>query len=162
MQCAGFPAISVIIASVITAKLRQPADWLLFAAILLFLAAMPMDAFCTPASCSEWPAYALLFMGWLDLYAFPRAGYVWLANPALLTAWWCMRTDRKAVAFSLALTALVLAASFLWVPEVLVEEQRPPQPVVGMALGYWLWLASCAVTFVGALLMRSRAARSDR
>lgn len=141
----------------ITSKLRQPADWLLFLGILLFVAAMPMNAFCTPDSCSEWPAYALLFMGWLDLYAFPRAGYVWLANPVLLMAWWAMRKDRKTVAVVLSLAALAIGASFLRVPEVLVDELRPPQPVVGVALGYWLWLASCAATFVGALLMRSRA-----
>lgn len=162
MQCAGFPAASGIIKPLMTSKLRQPADWLLLLGLLLFVVAMPMDAFCTPDSCSEWPSYALLFMGYLDLYAHPRAGYVWLANPALLMAWWCMRKDRKAIAVILGLTALVLAASFLLVPEVLIDEQRPPQPVVGMAFGYWLWLASCAVTFVGALLMRPRQATTDR
>lgn len=137
-------------------KPRQPADWLLLLGILLFLAAMPMETFCVPGSCSEWRGYALLFMGWLDLYAHPRAGYVWLANPALLMAWWCMRKERKMVAIVLSLAALVVSASFLNVPEVLIDETRPPQPVVGMALGYWLWLASCAATFVGALLMRRR------
>lgn len=145
-----------------TSKLRQPADWLLLLGLLLFVAAMPMETFCIPGSCSEWRGYALLFMGYLDLYAHPRAGYVWLANPALLMAWWCMRKDKKAMAVVLGLAALVLAASFLRVPEVLVDEQRPPQPVVGLALGYWLWLASCAVTFVGALLMRPRAATTGR
>jgi len=145
-----------------TTKLRQPADWLLLLGILLFLAAMPMDAFCVPGSCSEWPGYALLFMGWLDLYAHPRAGYVWLANPALMTAWWMMRKERKGVAVALGFAALALSASFLRVPEVMVDELRPPQPVIGVAVGYWLWLASCAVTFVGALAMRSRASTTGR
>ena len=157
MQCVGFAnTASIIIAPMTTAKLRQPADWLLLVAVLLFLAAMPMESFCTPGSCSEWRSYALLFMGWLDLYAHPRAGYVWLANPALLTAWWALRKERKNVAMALGFAALVLSASFLGVPEVLVDEQRPPQPVVGYQLGYWLWLASCAVTFIGALLMRRK------
>lgn len=140
----------------IATQLRQPADGLLLLGILLFLVAMPMETFCIPGSCAEWRGYALLFMGWLDLYAHPRAGYVWLANPALFMAWWFMRNERKTVAVALSLAALALCASFLGVPEVLVDEMRPPQPVVGIALGYWLWLASCATTFVGALLMRSR------
>ncbi len=139
-----------------TAKPRQPAEWLLLIGILLFLSAMPMETFCIPGSCSEWRGYALLLMGYLDLYAHPRAGYVWLANPALLMAWWTMSKGRKNVAMGLAFAALVLSASFLGVPDVLVDEQRPPQSVVGYGLGYWLWLASCAVTFLGALLMRGK------
>lgn len=143
-------------------KLRQPADWLLLVAILLFLAAMPLESFCIPGSCSEWRSYALLLMGYLDLYAHPRAGYVWLANPALLAAWWAMRKGRKSAAVALGFAALVLSASFLSVPDVLVDELRPPQPVVGYGLGYWLWLASCAATFLGALAMPARSPVPDQ
>lgn len=137
-----------------TARLGRPAAWSLAASVLLFLASMPLDSFCIPGTCSEWPSYALLFMGWLNLYAFPSAGYVWLANPALLLAWLFAFTGRKSLAVVLSLAALALSASFLRVPEVLVAEQQPPAPVVGYGAGYWLWLASCAAAFIGAALMR--------
>lgn len=139
----------------IAARLRGPDGWLLAASILLFLAAMPLESFCTPTSCSEWPSYSLLFLGWLELYIFPRAGYVWLANPALLLAWWYIFKGRKIAAAALSLTALVLAASFLAVSKVMVAELEPPAPLRGYGLGYWLWLASAGTAFLGALLTRA-------
>ena len=140
--------------STIAARLRGPDGWLLMVSVLLFLAAMPLESFCTPDSCSEWPSYSLLFLGWLELYIFPRAGYVWLANPALLMAWWYLFKGRKIAAVALSLTALVLAASFLAVAKVMVAELEPPAPLRGYALGYWLWLASAGAVFLGALLTR--------
>jgi hypothetical protein len=135
-------------------RLRGPADWLLLASVLLYLAAMPLDSFCTPGTCSEWPSYSLLFLGWIELYIFPRAGYVWLANPALLMAWWYIFQGRKVAAAALSLTGLVLCAAFLLVPKVMIAELEPPAPVLGYGLGYWLWLASTGAAVLGALLTR--------
>lgn len=139
------------------ATLRQPAGLLLATSILLFLAGMPLDAFCTLGTCSEWPSYSLLFLGWIELYIFPKAGYVWLANPAVILAWWYIFKGRKAVATVLSLTGLALCASFLRVPEVLIAELGPPAPLLGYGIGYWLWLASCGAAVLAALLVKPAA-----
>lgn len=144
----------------IAVRLREPAGWLLLISIVLYLAAMPLNSFCTPGTCSEWPSYALLFLGWLELYIFPKAGYVWLANPALMLAWLYMYKGRKSVATALSFAALALSVSFLGVSEVLVAELEPPAPLLGYGYGYWLWLASAAAAFLGALLMRARIGES--
>jgi hypothetical protein len=141
----------------IAARLRGPDGWLLAASLLAYLAAMPLDAFCTPGTCSEWPSYSLLFLGWIELYIFPRAGYVWLANPALMMAWWYIFRGRKLAAVALSLTGLVLSASFLAVPKVMIAELEPPAPLLGFGLGYWLWLASAGTALLAALLMRTGA-----
>lgn len=138
-------------------RFKEPAFLVLLASILVYIACLSQDSFCVNGSCSDWPGWGVLMLGWIEGAIHPRAGVSWYANPVLYVAWFFIsRADRKkALRFSVA--ALLLAAWFLLVRNVAVSEQGALSDVTGYALGYWLWLASTGLAVVAALLVKSKA-----
>jgi hypothetical protein len=80
----------------------------------------------------------------------PPSVLAWWANPVLLAAWLTIFSRARGPAIILTMIALLLASSFLFmktVPGGGAEDQE----IVGVGLGYWLWLASLGAAFVAAL-----------
>lgn len=100
--------------------------------------------------------FGLLLIGVLGVF---DGKFAWFANPVLLIAWitlWrspkrCPGRDLK-----LALVALGLGLSFLLHTTTFngigFAENRPPVPIVGYGLGYWLWIGSIATVVIGSLV----------
>lgn len=102
---------------------------------------------CFTTTQGPFSSLAALLTGWMGVVYYP----CWLANPLL--AFSMIFTDRnKPVARILALCATLLALSFLFYGQVMVNEGGGTAPIVSRNLPYWLWTAShfvmCAGSFV--------------
>jgi len=89
----------------------------------------------------------------------------WLANPLLVAAWICCLLNRCRVAAFLSGIALTLILGFPAVDEVPFGPKGADVPVLRLGGGYWLWLASAAIAFAGAmteLFLFRKMARTDR
>ena len=136
----------------------NPARVVLIVAVVVYLVSMPLDIFCIDGKCSDWQGWGALAFGWLVL-AGADANMAWLANPMLLVAWISILLDRRLVALGFALGALVIGLSFLTFETVVTNEGGVASAITGYRLGYWVWLASMAVTVLSALMIRPEQAR---
>lgn len=91
-------------------------------------------------------------MGWLGVLM-GEAAISWMANPFLITTWILLAYNKKSAWF-FALIALLFSASFLKFPSVIENEAGHSFQILKIGLGYWLWLLSCLVTFIGSLIIR--------
>lgn len=135
-----------------------PARAVLIVAIVVYLACMPLDAFCVGGKCSDWQGWGILAFGGM-LLASADSNIVWLANPILFLAWIMVLLNRRLVAVLLSLGALVIGLAFLSFKSVVTNEGGIQMPITGYKAGYWVWLASMGVTAVSALLIRPEQAR---
>ena len=124
----------------------------LLLSLVVYAAALAQEeAFCVDGQCANWPGYAILLFGALALGDNP-ANMAWLANPLLLAAWIAAWMGRRGPAFIVGFAALVLAVSFSFAKTVIANEAGIASSVTGLRLGYWLWLASMAVSCAAAAL----------
>jgi hypothetical protein len=49
---------------------------------------------------------------------------------------------------------LVICVSFLKFSVIIEDEAGHSNPIIKVGLGYWLWLSSCIVTFIGSLTLK--------
>lgn len=118
---------------------------LLFAAVVLFILSFTQPAFNTAQGNREaGNTFLLFFVGGLGLIADPLNCFAWLANPLFLIAIW-FTARRKRRAFVVAVFAVVLAAGFLGVRHVMVNEAGGYADITARKAGYWLWLSSTIV-----------------
>ena len=122
------------------------------AAYIVSLALKPFGA---------WPGWADLAFGWLGIGSV-LSSLCWLANPLLGGAWATVgsRGPRR-VGVLLSIAAFICAGSFMFMRTALAGE-GPPEPIGPLRTGYWLWLASIASAFAGALVSKPFPPHSDR
>lgn len=107
-------------------------------------------SFCTINGCRS--SIETFLIGGLAMFG-GGASITWLANPFLIVAWVLLLKNKKS-AWLVSLIALGLSITFLCFNEVIENEAGQYNPILKVRLGYWLWVASCAVTFIGSLLIR--------
>ncbi len=135
---------------------RARSTWLTFVSIALFVAAMPLPSFCVDGSCDAWTSSSVLIFGWVEMLVYPSAGVIWLANPLLLGAWLAVLVKFRWVGLVFAAAALVTALAFMGISEVVTSESGATGSVTGLAAGYVLWTASCALACIAALSVRPK------
>lgn len=134
----------------------------LFLSVALYIACLFEDGFVCCSSPSQggtcgMSGIAALIWGAISFptaFQYP-AMVAWFANPILSYAWTCFLLGARTGAIVLALLAFALASSFMFVKTVPGGTAQPSE-ITGVALGYWLWLASIVMTFLGALLLRPK------
>jgi len=84
---------------------------------------------------------------------------VWLANPLYWFALSCLYQSKAYAALLSSFISLAIAASFTQWQEILVSENGRTAPIASLAAGYYCWLASIAILFVGAGYEAYRLAR---
>lgn len=117
--------------------------------VFIFIISLTQTAFCVAdANETNWPAFLAFLTGWLGIYG---AGVSWAANPCLIFAWVKMvkRPKQAAIASSMA---LLLALLFLAFKRIMIDEAGHMGDITGLASGYYLWVSSMFVSFVGALI----------
>lgn len=87
-------------------------------------------------------------LGWMNLFG---AGICWLANPFLIFSWIFQMSGSKKNSFILAILALFFSLLFLLFGNVLVNEAGQHSEITSYGIGYWLWLGSCGINFIGTL-----------
>ena len=130
-----------------SSKLTTP---ILILSIALFVFSLFNYCFCTRNGCRT--SIEAFVMGWLAMLA-GGAPIAWLANPLLIIAWILLARDKKA-SWILALAAFIFCLSFLRFHIIIEDEAGHYNPILKVRLGYWLWLSSAAVTFLGSLIIR--------
>ncbi|MFM7055410.1 MAG: hypothetical protein ACKO2P_00665 [Planctomycetota bacterium] len=68
----------------------------------------------------------------------------WLANPTIAVAWVCGLTRFRWLTLVLSALALLLALSFLFQRDILINEAGHRGPVTAIGQGYRIWLLSMA------------------
>lgn len=136
----------------------NPARYACLLAVAVYVVCLPLDAFCVAGKCGDWPGWGALAFGWL-LVGATDANSMWLANPLLFASWLCTWLHQRWVALAAALGALVLALAFMSFKTVVTNEGGIPMAISGYAAGYWVWVASIALSIVAAVLIRPEQAR---
>jgi hypothetical protein len=93
----------------------------------------------------------VLTIGWLGAF---EGKFAWFANPVLVSVWIFAAKGRNSRAIATASVALLLALSFLLNRQISVDEAGHYGQIIHDGLGYWCWLASIALAFVAALVLR--------
>jgi hypothetical protein len=133
--------------------------------ILIFLLALPWNAFCaTYGGLHCYVGGEVAFMGLFGLLTFEPGNWCWCANPlALLTL--CiivLNLRRPGTALVCGVIALLLAlafpfghvSDFQFITDNPGEDQH--MPIVTLGLAYWLWLGSIACACAAAVANRVR------
>jgi hypothetical protein len=155
--------------------MRTP-SFLLSLSILAYAACLPMLAFCVGDHCSDFTSWNVLKYGLIAMFAIPHPSHlIWLANPALLTAWILTALalveppdasnatpGLKTAAVLVSVLALIIAACFLLPVSILNNEGGVLNAVTSRRAGYWLWLASMLCAFASALWLLGDADKSAR
>lgn len=124
-------------------KLRKT---ILFLSISTFVISLTQDCYCMPNDCVL-SIFAFLF-GFFGVLS----GVVsWFANPALIYSWINIKDNEKATLLSVL--SLFLAGIFMVYQKVGSNEAGHTSEIVSYKLGYWLWLVSILITFIGNLLI---------
>lgn len=125
-------------------------SFILIISISLFIFSLSQKCFCTERDCGEdWEGAALLISGSFGFFSCP-VGFVWLANPTLLYAWIYLNKKPKN-SFIASLIAFAICISFMFFPEMMVNEAGSYSRIIGYKLGYWLWTSSSLVLLIGNL-----------
>ncbi len=135
-------------------RLRQIPDRnrLLIISIMIFLFSLSQKTYCHNNDCGEyWSGFLLLIFGWMGLFV-GGAGFCWIANPLLILSWILIR---KNIIVSTILSGISTFFSivFLFFDKIMIDEAGHYGEITGYRLGYWLWLSSILITFIGSILI---------
>ena len=132
--------------------LKKQIKWVTLAAsVVLFMAALTQECYCTNNGCGgRWSGLAIFISG---VFAFMTcaAGFTWFANPLLLASSILLFIKPK-IALYTSLAATAIAFSFLLFPTIIQDEAGNFSKITGYRAGYWLWCSSALVMFIGCLL----------
>ena len=116
---------------------------------VIFFISCFSKCFCTATFCAD--SFQALLSGWLVVMS--GAGVAWLANPLLLITWILLLRNNK-FALLLSIFATLLSLSFLGIDEVPINEAGGIEKIIKIEIGYWLWLFSCLITFIGSISLK--------
>lgn len=115
----------------------------------LLIIALTQKCYCTTSLCGD--SIAVFLFGIFGVF-FGGAALCWLANPLLILSWILIKNNK--VSFILSILSVLIAISFMLFDEIIDDEAGHYRKIIGYELGYWLWLCSNAVMFLGNLLIR--------
>lgn len=121
----------------------------LLASVICYLASLPSNAYCEGLGTNCVRGFMSLIFGAFQLVDAPLSGLPWLANPLLVIGWLSIFLLPRGAVF-LTLASLLCASMFLATPGVMFDEGGGHRQVNSFEMGYWLWLASCALGFLAA------------
>jgi hypothetical protein len=84
-----------------------------------------------------------LLVGWFDP--------VWLANPLIFVSWFLLKKYTK-VSIVLCSISAFIAYRFLEYKEIMINEAGHMDKIVSIEYGYWFWLFSSIILFLGGLI----------
>ncbi len=143
-----------------TLKIFTDRETLLDLCVGLFVFSLTQKTYCINNDCGEfWSGLSLLFTGWMGIF-FGGAGFCWLANPLIILSWFLLRKN-TGVAILLSGIATVCTLTFLSFDSIIADEGGGYKNITGYGLGYWLWMLSSLMTFIGNIIIEIRAGKVD-
>lgn len=124
---------------------------ILLISIAFFLTALALPAVYRQKG-SEINGFSCFLLGWLDLYG---NGISWLANPPLLFSWIFLLFRKPKIAAVSGLISVGFALYYLTEKEITVYEMGSSYKylIISYGPGYYLWLVSCVIMFIGSLML---------
>ncbi|MBB3188361.1 hypothetical protein [Microbacter margulisiae] len=138
------------------AKIAKPIVYIklitLTLSIGLFAVSITQD--CFSVSDGTVSSLSALLGGFWGMLFTGGSSITWLANPILLTTWILMlfTTKQQLLLIGSALSSS-LSSLFLLFHDAVLDEAGNKYLIVGYSTGYWLWLASSLVLFIGSLVL---------
>lgn len=125
---------------------------LLVISIGIFLISLSQKSYCHDNECGIFGSgFILLIFGWVGLFV-GGAGICWIANPLLILSWILIRKKLIAsIILSVISTAFTIA--FLFFDKIMVDEAGNYGEITGYKLGFWLWMTSSLITFIGSIFV---------
>jgi hypothetical protein len=118
---------------------------------LLFIISLTQTAYITePADSIASHGFVALLTGWLN---FMGPGISWFANPLLIVSWILLFNNKIKLSLISSFIAILFCLSFLLFDKITLDEAVNYGEILGYGNGYWLWLASCFIVFIGSLLI---------
>jgi len=121
----------------------------IFISLLLLLISFTQVAYCTDDTNANEPcanSLLIFIIGWLG--GCLGASVTWLANPLLILTYFLLTTKPK-FAFITGVWSFVIALSFLFFRDIMVDEAGHFAKITGYGIGYWLWLCSALAAAIG-------------
>lgn len=131
--------------------------------ISVFILALPFNAYYVTGMETSIGSLSLvaLLTGWLATLSASVAGISWLANPFLILSWiYIDKNIRISLATSTA--ALLFSILFLFADTIVVNENNNCENIISYGAGYYLWLASCCVIFLGSIFLQNHETATNR
>lgn len=83
------------------------------------------------------------------------AALTWLANP-LLFASWIIPLEKLNVKLLLSFAAVIISISFLFFSEIIKDEAGHYGKITSYKTGYWLWVLSTVIYFIGLVYIKMK------
>lgn len=122
----------------------------IYLSVGVFVLALTQKCYCTTASCGD--SIMALLSGTIGFF-FGGAALTWLANPLLIISW-ILSEKNKRVSLLFSGIAVLISVSFLLFNKVISDEAGNYSEIISYKLGYWLWVLSSSVMFIGNLIYR--------
>ena len=119
--------------------------------VIILMISLAMPTYCTGADdCGGFGSGFLAFFFGIVGVLVGGAYLCWFANPFLVLSWFFIkRKPLLAVLFSAM--AISIGLFFMTYDEIIINEAGHSGTITGYGIGYWFWLASMAVVFIGSL-----------
>ena len=125
-------------------------NWLRFVSCAVFIISLTQKSFCTEGSCGD--GIACLISGAIG-FATGGAALTWLANPLLFLSWILIHKNPK-LSLQISIAATLIALSFLFFKQIMADEAGNYSRIISYKFGYWLWVSSSVIMFVGNLVSK--------
>lgn len=119
--------------------------------VLLFISSLTQNAYFIKDGEDSVGSFGLvaLLLGFFGLSS--SAGFAWLANPCFFISFLQLKKENFKKAKIFSLISVLFALSFMFFDEVIANEGGGQEEITGYDLGYWLWLSSLIIYFLGLL-----------
>ena len=89
-------------------------------------------------------------LGWMGVFG---AGISWLANPFLILSWGLLIFGKLKKSLISSVLALLFSLSFMLFSDIIANEGGGHKDITAYDIGYYLWVSSCGINFLGNLIL---------
>ena len=122
------------------------------ASIVCYVISLCLPAF-YDATPHAWLGIVALISGVFGLFG---GFYCWLANPLIIAVWIAALAKRPLLVICGASLSCALSLTFLRHHSIVVDGSGITAPIVGLGLGFWLWLLAPLLMVVYGLLLQKK------
>jgi len=121
--------------------------------VLLFISSLTQNAYFIKDGEESVGSFGLIafLLGFFGLSS--GAGISWLANPCFFISFLQLKKENFKKAKIFSFISVLFGLSFMFFDEIIANEGGGKAKITGYDLGYWLWLSSLIIYFLGLLFV---------
>lgn len=129
-------------------KLHQTLLATIILTFLLFTTSLFLNAYYTNESKDSEGSLGIFAL----LFGFFSMNVSWYANPCLFISLLQLKRGNLKKALIFSILSVILGFSFLFYKTIIVNEGGGKSDIIAYGLGYWFWLSSIIINFLGITL----------